>query len=291
MHTSATIANDLRKMGLVKDDVVLVRAALKALGKVDGKIAQVLIEALLCVVGENGTIIWLSHSKSSKHSQNQNVFRRDTPCITGGFAAAMLNWPGAYRSAHPTNSMVAIGSNAKSILRDHDEKATCFGPIRKLIDINGKMMLIGCIESSPGFSTVHLAYEELGLAEKSTMRGLLGAYYEKNGQVHWFAKNDVPGCSMGFGNFYPLYLKRGVLKSGRVGDAESMLIRAQDAYPIEIDVIRKNPRFSLCSRSNCFLCRGTKLFNFRDMIIFYLRNPLKLKHLVHVAVHRLSVRS
>ncbi len=266
---------------------MLARSALKSLGKVDGNAAQLLIEALLSVVGETGTVLGLSHSAISTRLARWNVFHRNAPCTTGGLASALLSWPGALRSKHPTNSMVAIGRDAEVLLRGHDETATCFGPIRKLIDANGKMMLVGCVESSPGFSTVHYAYEELGLAEKSIQRGLRGAYYERDGRTYWFAREDVPGCSMGFSNFYPLYRERGVLVCGKVGDADSMLVRAQDAYPIELSEIRRDPRISLCQNPGCFSCRGTKLFNTQDMFRFYRTHPLKLPHLAHAAAHRL----
>jgi aminoglycoside N3'-acetyltransferase len=253
------------------------------LGPVDGSHGEVLVAALLEAVGPGGTVVGLAHTPVAGRSDRSNVFHSDSPCITGGFAATMLKWPGAFRSAHPTNSMVAIGRQAESLLHSHDETSTCFAPICTLIEMNGKMVLIGCVEASPGFSTVHYAYEELGLADKSLLRGLRGAYYERDGQLRWFAKNDVPGCSKGFGAFYPLYRAHGALRTGKVGDADSILIKAADAYNIESPAIRADPRLSLCNRPDCFSCRGTKLFNVRDMWAFYLRHPSRARIFVRAA--------
>ncbi len=286
MYTRNDIANDLRNLGLAGGDIVLVRAALKATGAVDGIPAQTLIGALLDVIGGSGTILGLSHTATSKPSEKEAVFRRDTPCVSGGFAAALLDWKGSYRSRHPTNSIVAIGHDAESLLRDHDETSTCFGPMRKLVDAGAKMVLVGCVESSPGFSTVHLVYEDLNLADKSTLSGLYGSYYEKDGQIRWFSKKDVPGCSMGFGKLYPVYRQRGVLVSGKVGDAESLLIKARDAYAIEYDVISRDPTAALCDRPSCFSCRGTKLFNVPGMLRYYATRPHKLPRLLRATLRR-----
>jgi Aminoglycoside N3''-acetyltransferase len=288
MLTPADLTRDLRALGLASGDIVLVRVGLRALGQVEGRAADSLIEALLAVVGEDGTIVGLSHTAAMQRSDREGVFRRDTPVVTGGFAAAMVDRADAYRSRHPTDSMVAIGRDAERLLEDHDEGSTCFSPVRRLIEVGAKTVLIGCVESGPGF-TVHFVYEELGLAHKSLLSGAYGAYYEKDGKRCWFSKRDVPGCSMGFGNFYPLYRERGVMASGKVGDAESMLIACRDAFETEYEAITRDPRVSLCDRPDCLSCRGSKLFNLRDMPRFYARRPWMLAFILRAQLRRVSV--
>lgn len=78
----------------------------------------------------------------------------------------MLSHPKAFRSKHPTNSYVAIGKNAKYIFGNHDENSGSYEPIRKIVELEGKMILIGCVESSPGFTTTHLAEVDLGLHKR-----------------------------------------------------------------------------------------------------------------------------
>jgi aminoglycoside N3'-acetyltransferase len=284
MYKREDLERDLVKLGLEEGDVLMARAGLRSLGPIEGGHAsQVLIQALLNIVGPQGTVLGLTHTQVSKgiHRKEAQVFRRDTPCITGGLAAAMLLWPGAYRSAHPTNSMVAIGEKAEDLLADHDEKSSCFSFMRKLIDLNAKMINIGCDKSSPGFGTIHFTYEELGLAEKSILSGLYGIYYEKDGNVKWFSKRDVPGCSSGFWRFYDLYRKAGILREGTVGNADASLIMdASAAFAIEREAVVKDPTFSLCDDPDCYSCRGTKYFNRKDMPRYYLRHPGKLKNLV-----------
>jgi aminoglycoside 3-N-acetyltransferase len=289
-HTRTDIARDLRNLGLATGDIALVRVALKAVGPLEGRAAEVLIDALLDVVGESGTILGLSHTEATRRSDTTTIFRRDAPSVTGGFVAAMLGHEGAHRSLHPTNSMVAIGRDAESLLEGHDETSTCFAPMRRLIHADAKMLLLGCIESSPGFSTVHLVYEDMGLATKSLMSGLDGSYYEKDGELRWFSKRDVPGCSMGFGHFYPLYRQQQVLSSAKVGDAESMLIGCRDAYEIEFAAVKQDRTISLCDNPDCLSCRGSKLFNLADMPRFYATRPRMLAGLLRAQAQRMAGR-
>jgi aminoglycoside N3'-acetyltransferase len=93
---------------------------------------------------------------------------------TGALPQIVLDHPASVRSKHPTNSFVAIGPNAKAIVQGHDESSTGFFPIKNLIDLGGKLLLVGCVDSSPGFSTVHRVQEDLGLADKTLMSRMRG---------------------------------------------------------------------------------------------------------------------
>ena len=55
------IVNELKRMGLEKNDVVMVHTSLKSMGYVCGG-AQTVIEALIEVVGEEGTIMMPTQS-------------------------------------------------------------------------------------------------------------------------------------------------------------------------------------------------------------------------------------
>jgi aminoglycoside N3'-acetyltransferase len=280
VYEKKDLVRQLRDLGVNPGDHVLVRVDFGKIGRISKPGDVTLVESLLEVVGERGTLLALTHSPT------QTFFRRDrsyvyhpatAPCVTGRFAEAVLNWEGAYRSSHPTCSMTGIGAAARNLLRGHDHRATCFGPMKDLIAAGGKMLLIGCTASSPGFSTVHYAYERLGLASQSLLSGWVGCYFRSGGRVRWFSQRDVPGCSMGFHKFYPLYRQQALLSAGPVGRAEAFLIRAGDAYGVEREAVRHNPRVGLCDAPHCFSCRGTRLYNLSDMPrYFFTRGSSKL---------------
>lgn len=274
MSVAAALIKDIGKLGIEKGDIVLARVSLKKTGIPGARAGETLIDALLAAVGGEGTIIGLTFTRNFflPRIDKNYVYNVGTPSTAGGFANAMLQHPQAVRSMHPTNSYVAIGRDADAILDHHDESSTCFSPIQKVVDMHGKMILIGCVCDSPGFTTVHLAQEKLGLSSQSILRGLIGVYYEKDSQVKLFKKRDFGGCSNGFYKLYNHYVRNEKLASGTVGNAYSIGIKAQDAYKIDYDVIKNDNKYPLCDNPRCFSCRGTWWYNKSDMLPFYIRN-------------------
>jgi aminoglycoside N3'-acetyltransferase len=273
-HTREDLVRGLEALGLVRGDVVLVRAALRKIGPVQGRVADLFLRALFDVVGEEGTILGLSFTKTflfpARHTEY--VFDGTQPPVTGGLAAALLGWPGAVRSRHPTNSFAAVGRRAAEILSGHDAGAPCFRPMEEIVRSGGKMILVGCLDESPGFSTVHLVQDHLGLSRRSLLGRVSGVLYRDGDEVRVYRKRDVPGCSMGFGTFYEHYERAGKLRRANVGDADSMGIVARDAYEIEYPLVRDDPRFPLCRNPGCESCRGTLLYNLREAPFFWARH-------------------
>lgn len=269
--TRKTLIEGLEALGLVPGDTVLVRAAVKAMGPTEGRAANLLIESLLEVLGPDGTILGLAFTPAypSWRRNPDYVWTPGVPSATGGLAAAMVGWPGSVRSRHPTNGFVAIGKHAEEILADHDHTTPCFHPMNKLLERNGKMILIGCVESSPGFSTIHLAQEHLGLSTQTIRPGLFGTYFEHEGKVEWFARLDEPGCSMGFSKFYADYVREGLLRTTTIGQAYSIGIDAKAAYALERAKLEKDATAALCDRPECFGCRGIWNYNKKDWPVYW----------------------
>jgi aminoglycoside 3-N-acetyltransferase len=286
------ITDHLRILGVDSGDALLVRASVRKLGEIEGqdKKADQLIKALLMAVGETGTIMSLSFTKTFLFPKRHRdyVYSRYTPATSGGLANAMIHWPGSVRSLHPSNSFVAIGQGATDMLRGHDENATCFFPLEKLLIRDGKMILIGCLEDSPGYSTVHLAQDRLKLSTRTIFKNRFGVYHQKeNGTLSLFRKKDFPGCSMGFSNFYAHYMKAGQLKTGFVGDAHSALIKARAAYNIEYDLLKKDPTIALCDNENCEFCQGGVFYHMSSWPRFYLRKlPVIIRRVYELLTNR-----
>jgi aminoglycoside 3-N-acetyltransferase len=272
-HTRDRLVSGLAALGLDAGDTVLVRAALKAIGETAEPVATALIAALLDVLGPEGTVVGLSFTPASPvwRKDNSYIFRPSQPSLTGGFAAAMTEWPGAARSRHPTNSFVAIGARAVELLADHDHRTPCFYPMNKIVEWKGKMVLVGCAASSPGFSTVHLAQEHLGLSTQTVFPGMFGTLFEHDGEIDWFRRLDEPGCSMGFSKFYADYVRTGLLRIANVGDAYSLGVPAAPAYALERSLLENDRTAALCDRRDCFACRGIWRYNWRDLPTYWLK--------------------
>ena len=153
----------LKKVGIKQGQNIMVHTSLSSLGFVCGG-AQVVVEALLECVGEDGTIMmptqswknldpeagvhweepkeWWQTIRDNWPAYDKNI----TPTNTMGAVAEMFRqWPGALRSDHPARSVAAYGKNARYFTENHD-LSNIFGegsPIGKLYELDGYVLLIG----------------------------------------------------------------------------------------------------------------------------------------------------
>jgi aminoglycoside N3'-acetyltransferase len=248
----------LASMGVKKGDTILVRAGLKEIGRLK---ADTFISALLDCVGESGTILSLaftscSHIKRPKKEDAFDIYKKSN---AGSLPNAMLKYEGAVRSLHPTCSFVAIGKNAEMLTKNHDENSPAYEPMRGIMNLDGKCLLVGCVATSPGFTTTHLAEYDLGLLSRVIFPKLFSTYYKlPNGNLSLFRRKDVGLCSKSFYKFYALYIKNEMLTVGYVGKAYSIIASAKDSYNIDYSILKANPQFNICDSDGCTTCNGLR---------------------------------
>lgn len=167
MDRKIVIKNDiteaLQNVGVRPGQTIMVHTSLGSLGFVCGG-AQILIEALIDAVGEEGTLMMPTQSwknsdpESGVHweepkewwpiiRENWPAYDKDiTPTNTMGAAAEMFRrWPGAVRSGHPVRSVAAYGRHAAYLTENHD-LSNIFGdgsPIGRLYELDAYVLLIG----------------------------------------------------------------------------------------------------------------------------------------------------
>lgn len=82
-----------------------------------------LLEILLETVGENGTLVfpcWHFTYRAEDYLKSGKVFDvRRSPSMLGVLSEMARRYPGAKRSLHPTNSIVAIGKQAAAVTEAH----------------------------------------------------------------------------------------------------------------------------------------------------------------------------
>jgi aminoglycoside 3-N-acetyltransferase len=141
--------------------------------------------------------------------------------------------------------------------------------MEKIIELKAKMILLGCSESSPGFTTVHWAQHELGYSIQSFYKNRYGAMYYNQGKRELYIKTDFGGCSNGFGKFYIEYLNKKIMRTGFVGDAFCITARADQTFSIEMEILQNEPTFCFCTSSICSDCRLSWTFNKRDIVKYF----------------------
>jgi aminoglycoside 3-N-acetyltransferase len=158
------LARDLRRLGLADGDLVCVHSSLSGVGYlVRG--ADTVIEALLAVVGERGTVMMPTFSGADStyryvKSGPPPFDPERAPVTTGALADRFRHWPGVRRSLHPTHSVAARGPLADELLRGHEQSDTPFGdetPYARVERLGGKVLLL----NSNANSLLHRIQEEM----------------------------------------------------------------------------------------------------------------------------------
>jgi len=158
----ATLARDLKKLGLRPGDVVLVHSAFSKLGWTMGG-PQTMVEALTDAVGPDGTVVMTAQTGLSDPAEWNSppvpkewvaTIRRNMPPYDpkltpvrgqGVLPEYFRGWPGVVRSAHPEISFCAVGKRARSLMRGHTLEAD-FGtksPLGKMVRAGAKILMLG----------------------------------------------------------------------------------------------------------------------------------------------------
>jgi aminoglycoside 3-N-acetyltransferase len=158
------LARDLRRLGLAEGDLVCVHSSLSGVGYlVRG--ADTVIDALLAVVGERGTVMMPTFCGGDSTyryvSAGPPPFDPEgSPITTGALPDRFRRCLGVRRSLHPTHSVAARGPLAERLIAGHERSATPFGdgtPYARLEELGGKVLLL----NSNANSLMHRAQEEM----------------------------------------------------------------------------------------------------------------------------------
>ena len=162
-NTVGTIGRDLGRLGLAAGDTALVHSSLSAIGWVCGG-AVAVVQALLAVVGEQGTVVMPAHTSDNSDPAKWGnppvpadwieTIRATMPAFEadisltrsmGRIAECFRTYPGTLRSDHPQMSFTANGHLARAITAQH-VLTPGFGsetPLGALYRQHAKILLLG----------------------------------------------------------------------------------------------------------------------------------------------------
>ncbi|MGW2849667.1 aminoglycoside N(3)-acetyltransferase [Streptomyces sp. NPDC001274] len=242
MCTRASLAADLRTLGLRPGETVLVHSSLSSLGWVCGGPVAVVM-ALLDVLGEEGTLVVPTHSGDNSDPalwSNPPVpeawwegIRAATPAFdtrttrtlgVGVVPETVRTWPGALRSSHPQTSFAAVGPRAAAIVDGHapDCRLGERSPLARLEESGARILLLGAgYDSCTAF---HLA--EYRIPAPLTDNSF--AAVTPQGR-RWVTVRDTMISSERFDELGAAYEKERPVLRGAVGGAGARLFGLADA--------------------------------------------------------------
>lgn len=236
------LKSDLQALGIKTGDAVLMHSSFKSLGSVEGGI-QTLVEALLSVIGDSGTLLVPTLSFRTVTVDSPVFDYADTPSCVGAISEYVRHMDGAKRSIHPTHSCAAIGAKRDWYVQGHEKDCTPVGensPFYKLSEDGGKVLMLGC-GVAPNTS-MHGVEEKFGVPyvlapEKFNYTMVTPqATYEQGYFRHYISQN-------GYGQRYarlenvmdPKYMAKGI-----VHGAECCLIDSARMWQTGLDTMKKD---------------------------------------------------
>jgi len=243
------IEKDLKKLGLEKGDSVLLHSSLKSIGYVEGG-APTVIDAIIEVLDSSGTLIVPTYSleKSMYKTCMDRKYIFDPRTATtqlGIIPASFLHYPGVCRSIHPTHSVSAIGKNARYITEAHHLSTSTFGhdsPWDRLMKLDGKILAIGLKMGHNTFSHVledkMLDKFPLPVRMKQTFYIKCKDWTENLIEVP-VVPHDPKYKKMRLDQdhredlrkyFWEEFIRSGIIRVGRVGQAISWIASANEYY-------------------------------------------------------------
>ena len=246
MYSCEELVENIKYLGVKKDDVLLVHSSMKAIGDVEGG-ADTVIDALMEAVSE-GMLILPAHTWATMN-ENHNIYDYKTePACVGIIPNLFLKRKGVLRSLHPTHSVAAWSKNstlAEQYVAGEENQITpcarngCYG---KLYDINAKILLLGVGLNKNTY--MHGVEEWHGIKERLTNYAIPLDIKMPDGslkpvQMHKHYKPDNISVSEYYVKMETPFSERGALVKGNIGDAHSMLMSAVKVADITTEYLEK----------------------------------------------------
>jgi aminoglycoside 3-N-acetyltransferase len=251
LQTRASIAADLRRLGVRSGQVLMVHSSLRSIGYVLGG-AQAVVRALLDVLDSDGTLVMPAFSPevSDPASWNKRPFQDDdlrfaqdhvptfdpaiTPTSMETIAETFRNWPGVLRSAHPQVSVTARGALAEKIVTPHEPAwgQGAGSPFERLYDVDAALLLLGV-----GFNRatlLHFSESRVPHGRRKTRR----IPVDRDGTRVWLSVPDVgDDLDTHFPRIGERLVRNGHVSMGLVGQASCTLASSRTVVDIATDFL------------------------------------------------------
>ncbi|MCZ6834207.1 MAG: AAC(3) family N-acetyltransferase [Planctomycetota bacterium] len=236
--TELSLREDILKIGIKPNATLMVHSSLRSIGWVLGG-PSTLVQALLNVIGENGTLImpaatphcadpadwtmpqvpkaWLETAREHLPIFDPLI----TPTSLGAIPETFRTWPGTQRSNHPLESVCARGALAEQITQTHPLAFSegRGGPFGKLYDLDSWILLIGV-----GFNRCTAMHFAESLVDKRRVTKVRFPVLDNCNRI-W---QEVPNVADDNDTHFPLigqkYLEKANPRLGAIGEADCILL-------------------------------------------------------------------
>lgn len=243
MYSKEDLISQIRAMGILPSDTVLVHTSMRAVGDVENG-AHGVIDAFRDYLTE-GLFLVPTHTWANVNRENPVYdVRRTVPCIGALPRAAAFRADGV-RSLHPTHSMWAIGKNAEEFICNEENAPTPGTPgyaWDRLAQVNAKILLLGVGNDKNTF--IHAVEEVADIPDRLQQEPWEVTICDQNGNLyrhpyttHFCSRSE--DVSRQFVNFEKPLLEMGAQKFGKLGDAQVRIVDARMCKEILLKIFSR----------------------------------------------------
>ena len=262
-HDRMSLAKDFKNLGITAGDTVMVHASIKSVGSVAGGADEILY-ALENAISPNGTIMMyvgcetgfdeigrgrLSAEEETELLEKMPSFDYQTARICrdfGALAEVFRTQDGTITSNQVGSRMAARGTNAKFLLENHPHNYS-YGvgsPLEKLLQLNGKILLLGSDHDAVTF--LHYVEHVVEIPDKKTARYKVPLLVE--GQRKWIEMEEFNTASDGVHQSWPdrffaqiidTFIENTSNQGGKVGNANCHVIDATRLLLYAVDTMKQ----------------------------------------------------
>jgi len=242
MLTFEKLVEGFRDLGVEEGDTLLVHSSYKSLGAVDGG-PQIVINALESVLGEDGTLVMPTFNFDFNKGTPWDV--RSTPSKMGVLTELVRNNPRAKRVFHPFYSFAILGKHAEMLgslrYKSSYERNSVFGKLR---DLDGKIMVIGLSYTNSMTFFHHI--EQMEGVDYRFLKQFTGEVTDWDGTTkvdtfEMLVRDIDKGVITEVNPMGELMEKEGIIKVGKIGEADVKLMKANDVYAFTAREMRRDP--------------------------------------------------
>jgi aminoglycoside 3-N-acetyltransferase len=255
------------------DSIVLLHSAPRAIGHVAGGIDAV-VDAMVRALGDRTLVVptfttdLLDPScwrRQPAPRETWDAIRAElptfdpatsTPRRMGRIADLVWRRDGALRTAHPIESIAALGPRAKWIVERApiDDPKGPRGPWARMVEADARIVMLGV--GLERCTMIHHAERIVGVDYQTSYAFPVVL----EGTRAWIEVEASGGsCSDGFAALLPHLESANAVTIDHVGDAPVLAVSARTLFDVCCGLLRREPRALLCRAPDCPQCASPQL--------------------------------
>jgi aminopeptidase-like protein/aminoglycoside N3'-acetyltransferase len=243
--TKPFLINEFHALGMTSGDTIFVHSAYSTLGRAPGGVEggpQTVIEAILDVIGETGTLIMPTFNYDFLRGTPWDM--RTTPSQMGVLTELVRTDPRARRMFHAIYSMAAIGKHAEELA--HHRSNDCFGEttiFSKFREWDAKILILG-LAYSKSITFLHHC-EQMAGVDYRFLKEFKGIAIDGNGKPQdvaytMFVRDVERGVVLDFEPIGAL-LDSQVVNKRSIGLGEVRLMKVTDVFRVAVKALQEHP--------------------------------------------------